>query len=98
MISIEYLRSFRLGEFAIFDFTLAYLGVYLLSSTLNKIISPTRRKLSRTQWLLLVLPISIIFHIATGNITPLTKLAIDPGVGHGLKVLLLIMLYFGLKK
>lgn len=98
MISIEYLRSFRIGEFAIFDFTLAYLSVYLLTPMLNKIISPTRRKLSRFQWLLLVLPLSIIFHLATGNITPLTELAIDPNAGYVLKALLLIMLYFGLKK
>ncbi|TXH00191.1 MAG: hypothetical protein E6P95_04100 [Candidatus Moraniibacteriota bacterium] len=98
MITIQYLRSFRFGEFAIFDFTLAYLGVYLLTPTLNKIISPTKRILSRFQWLLLVLPLSIIFHLATGNITPLTKLALDPHTGYGLKALLLIMLYFGLKK
>ena len=98
MISIEYLRSFRIGEFAIFDFALAYIGVYLLVPTLNKMILPTKRQLSRLQWLLLVLPLSIIFHLATGNITPLTELALDPGSGYGLIILLALMLYFGLKK
>ena len=98
MITIEYLRSFRIGEFAIFDFTLAYVGVYLLVPILNKIILPTGRQLSRIQWLLLVLPLSIIFHLIFGNMTPLTRLAIDPSAGYGLKAILLIMLYFGLKK
>lgn len=98
MITIEFLRSFRIGEFAIFDFSIAYIGVYLLVPTLNKIILPTKRQLSRLQWLLLVLPLSIIFHLATGNITPLTRLALDSGSGYGLKLLLLIMIYFGLKK
>ena len=98
MITIEYLRSFRIGEFAFFDFSLAYVGVYLLVPTLNKIILPTGRQLSRFQWVLLVLPLSIIFHLIFGNMTPLTKLAIDPSAGYGLKAILLIMLYFGLKK
>lgn len=98
MITIEYLRSFRIAEFAIFDFSLAYIGVYLLVPILNKIILPTSRQLSRFQWVLLVLPLSIIFHLIFGNMTPLTELAIDLSAGYGLKVILLIMLYFGLKK
>ncbi len=98
MITIEYLRSFRIGEFAIFDFTLAYLGVYLLVPILNKIILPTKRQLSHFRWILLVLPLSIIFHLIFGNMTPLTKLALDPTAGYGLKAILLIMLYLGLKK
>lgn len=98
MTTLEYLRSFRLGEFAIFDFSLAYVGICLLTPMLNKIILPTKRQLSRLQWLLLVLPLSIIIHYLTGNITPLTKLALDPGSGYGLKLLLVLMLYFGLKK
>ena len=97
MITIEYLRSFRIGEFAVFDFTLAYIGVYLLVLILNKIILPTKRQLSRFQWVLLVLPLSIIFHLIFGFMTPLTKLAIDPGSGYGLKAILILMLYFGLK-
>ncbi|MBP9702901.1 hypothetical protein KBD69_04390 [Candidatus Woesebacteria bacterium] len=98
MITIEYLRSFRIGEFAFFDFSLAYVGVYLLVPTLNKIILPTKRQLSHFQWVLLVLPLSIIFHLIFGSMTPLTRLAIDPSAGYGLKAILLFMLYFGLKK
>ncbi len=97
MITIEYLRSFRIGEFAIFDFSLAYIGVYLLVPILNKIILPTKRQLSHFQWILLVLPLSIVFHLLTGNMTPLTKLAIDLSSGYGLKAILILMLYFGLK-
>lgn len=96
-MTLEYLRSFRIGDFAIFDFAVAYLGVYLLVPILNKIIKATGRQLTRFQWLLLVLPLSIVFHLATNTLTPLTKLVIDPSAGYGLKVLLLIMLYLGLK-
>lgn len=97
MITIEYLRSFRLYNFSIFDFVTAYLGVYLLVPILNWIISPTRRQLSHLQWLLLVLPISIIFHLLTSTSTPLTLLATDLHQGYFFKVALLAMLYFGLR-
>lgn len=98
MITVEYLRSFRIGEFAIFDFTLAYLGVYLLVPMLNKIILPTKRQLTHFQWLLLVLPLSIFIHLLSNNITPLTRMALDPNGEYGLKILLALMLYFGIKK
>ncbi len=98
MITIEYLRSFRLGSFAIFDFTISYIGVYLLVPILNKIISPLNRSLTHFQWMLLVLPLSILFHIIFRNFTPLTKQAIDPSGHYLIKVILLLMLYFGLRR
>lgn len=97
MITLEYLRSFRISNFSVFDFASAYLGIYLLVPILNKIISPTHRQLTHWQWMLLVLPLSIIVHLATGNMTPLTKLAIDPYGGYLLKAFLIAMLYFGLR-
>lgn len=98
MITLTYLRSFRLGTFAIFDFALAYVGVYLLVPLLNKLISPIYHQLSHFQWMLLVLPIGIVFHLITGNMTPLTKQALDPSGYYLLKIILLAMLYFGLRK
>jgi hypothetical protein len=98
MITLEYLRSFRICNLSVFDFATAYLGIYLLVPLLNKIISPTHRQLTHWQWMLLVLPISLIFHLLFGNMTPLTKLAIDPYSGYAFKVLLLVMLYFGLRR
>ena len=97
-MTLEYLRSFRIGDFAIFDFATAYLGVYLLVPLLNKIIKPTGRHLTKLQWLYLVLPLSILFHLATNNLTPLTKLAISPDSGYVFKAILIILLYLGLKK
>ncbi len=98
MITIEYLRSFRLSNFSIFDFVAAYLGIYLLVPLLNKIISPVHRQLTHMQWMLLVLPISIIFHLITRNQTPLTKMAIDPSGNYIFKLLLVGMIYFGLRR
>lgn len=98
MITIEYLRSFRLGPFAIFDFAISYVGVYLLVPMLNKIISPLNRSLTHFQWMLLVLPLSILFHIIFRNFTPLTKQALDLSGHYLLKIALIAMLYFGLRR
>ena len=98
MITLVYLRSFRIGNLAIFDFVTAYLGIYLLVPLLNKLITFTGRQLTHWQWMLLVLPISILIHLATGNMTSITKLAIDPYSGYLFKIILLAMLYFGLRK
>jgi hypothetical protein len=98
MITLEYLRSFRIGNFSVFDFATAYLGVYLLEPLLNKLIAFTHRQLTHWQWMLLVLPLSIIFHLLTSNMTPLTEMATDPSGGYLFKGILLAMLYFGLRK
>ncbi len=98
MINLEYLRSFRISNFSVFDFATAYLGIFLLVPVLNKIISPIKRQLTHVQWMLLVLPIGIIVHLLTSNLTPLTKLAIDPYSGYLFKAVLIAMLYFGLRR
>lgn len=98
MLSIAYLRSFRLFGFAIFDFTLAYLGVYLLAPLLSKLTGFVGWHPSRLQWLYLTLPLSVLFHLLFHQVTPLTKLALDPHSGYLFKALLLVMLYLGLRK
>jgi len=97
MITLEYLRSFRINNFSVFDFSISYVGIFLLVPILNKIISPTHRQLTHWQWMLLVLPVGIIFHLLTSTMTPLTKMAIDPNGGYLFKALLIAMLYFGLR-
>lgn len=85
-------------DFAIFDFAVSYLGVYLLSPLLTKITSRFGWRPTRLQWLYLVLPLSVVFHLMFGVHTPLTEMVIDPHGGYIAKILILLMLYLGIKK
>lgn len=96
MITLEYLRSFRLGGYAIFDFVTAYLGIYLLAPILSRIVGVLVRPPTRAQWMWLTLPLSVVIHLLVSRSTPLTELALDPSRGYLLKFILLGMLYLGL--
>ncbi len=88
MDTIDFLRSFRIGPFAIFDFALTYLIAYLLGPHLKKMGIP----LSREQFLYLILPLSVVVHLLFKQDTPLTEMTLDPR-GYWLwKGLLLAML------
>lgn len=97
MNTIESLRQFRLGKYAIFDFAVSFLGIYLFSPWLSKIFLKLRVDIPRENWLFLVLPLSILAHLLVGNITPMTKDFLDINSHYILKVLILILLFFGLK-
>jgi len=97
MISIEFLRQFRLGGYAIFDFIVAFLGIYLLSSLLSKLFLKLRINIPKKNWLYLTLPISIVAHLLVGKITPMTRNFIDIHDHYILKIVILILLFFGLK-
>ena len=90
---IEFLRSFRAGPFAIFDFVASYILVYFLAPYLSRFFAMFRIRVSREQWLWLVLPISLIFHLVFGKNTPLTKMFLDLNGGWLVKVLILGMIY-----
>ena len=97
MILIEFLRQFRFGEYAIFDFAAAFLGIYLLSPLLSKFFLRLRIDIPKQNWLFLTLPISIFVHWLIGNITPMTRDFIDIHSHYFLKTLILILLIFGIK-
>lgn len=97
MFTVEYLRSFKILEYAIFDFVLSFLGIYLLSPLLSKLFSKVRLNISRKSWLLLTLPLSIIIHSFVGTITPMTENFLDLKSHYLLKIFIVILTYFGLK-
>ena len=97
MIPIEFLRQFRLSGYAIFDFAVAFLGIYLLSSFLSKIFLKLRIDIPKQNWLFLTLPISIVAHLLVGNITPMTRDFIDMDSHYILKILVLSLLTLGIK-
>lgn len=95
---IETLRQYKIGPFAIFDFVISYLIVYLISPILVKLSKKLGFPISKVQWLWLVLPVSILTHIAVGNITPLTSMFIEPNKFYLVKITVIFMIYMGLKR
>ena len=70
MIPIEFLRQFRLGEYAIFDFVVTFLAFYLLAPLLSKIFLKIGINIPKKNWLFLAVPISIPSHLLARTITP----------------------------
>jgi len=96
MTTIEFLRQFRVGDFAIFDFAAAFLGIYLASSFLSRIFLKIKIKIPKRNWVFLTLPIAIIIHLLIGNITPMTRDFLDIGGHYVLKLVIIVSLVCGL--
>jgi hypothetical protein len=97
MTTLEFLRQFRLGEYAIFDLTVSFLGIYLLSPLLSKIFLKIGLNIPKQNWLFLTLPIGILFHLFFGRMTPMTVNLLDLHSNYLLKLLFLILIWLGLR-
>ena len=100
MLSIEYLRQFRIGPFTIFDTVSAYLGIFLLAPILLWLFSKVNLKIPVVFWVWLTMPISVLFHALFSQSTPVVKILSDPNQPQFYIVLLalLTMAYMGLRK
>lgn len=98
MITIEFLRSFKIGPYAIFDLAISFIGIYLVSPLLSKIFRIFRLDVPKVSWLYLTLPIGIIIHILIGNFTPMTKDFLDFQSHYTLKLIIIGLLILGLRK
>lgn len=96
MIPIAFLRQFRLGDYAIFDFAVSFLGFYLLAPLLSKIFLKLRIDIPRQNWLYLTLPIGVATHLIFGKITPLTRDFIDIQGHYIVKIVIIALLLIGL--
>ncbi|MBP6981539.1 hypothetical protein KBB25_02060 [Candidatus Gracilibacteria bacterium] len=96
MSTIEFLRQFRVGEYAIFDFAASFIGIFLLSPLLSRGCKKIGIIIGRHNWLLLTLPLSILIHVCVGNFTPMTKDFLDLGGHYTLKIIILGLLVAGL--
>lgn len=97
MNTITFLRQFRVADIALFDLTISYVGVYLLSPFLSKRMLKFHLVFTRKHWLWLTLPISIVVHIATKQNTALMKMSFDTHGHYIVKILLIVMTYMGLR-
>ncbi len=94
---IETLRQYRILDYAIFDFVVSFIGVYLLAPLLSKLFLKINIKISRLSWLYLTLPLSIIIHLLFSTYTQMTKDFLNLDSHYLLKLVILILLYLGLK-
>ena len=97
MVSIEYLRQFRFGEYAIFDLTVSFLGIYLLSPLISKLFLKLRIDIPKRNWVFLTLPIGILAHLLVGRMTPMTQNFFDIHAHYFLKIIILASLVLGLR-
>lgn len=97
MIDIEYLRSFRLGRYAAFDLVVSYVGFYFLTPLLTRLFKKIGVKVARVQWMYLMLPISVVVHLLFGQDTLLVQDLFSINSGYLTKIIILVMLYKGIK-
>ena len=97
MITVEYLRSFRIYHLAIFDLVVSYAGVFLLSPLLIRLFEKIHIHTSRAQWLWLTLPLSILIHLMVGQETALTKMMLDGDNYYLMKALVMGMVLMAYK-
>jgi hypothetical protein len=94
---INYLRQFRIGPFTIFDFAISYIGIYFLSPYIIKLCAYFNIRITKINIMWLVLPASILTHIILKTYTPLTKMFLNISDYYFLKILIIYMIYAGLK-
>lgn len=97
MDTLEFLRQFRIGEYAIFDLSLAFFGMALLAPLLSKLFLKLHIQIPKKNWVFLALPIGILAHLLIGNITSMTEDFFDPSGHYFIKVLILLLLVLGLR-
>jgi len=97
MITLEYLRHYKIFEFAIFDLIVSLIGIYLLSPLLSKIFRKINIDIPKINWVFLTLPIGILIHLIVGTITPMTKYFIDIHSHYFLKIFILGLIFLGFK-
>ncbi len=78
MVSLEYLRQFRIGPFAIFDTATSYVAVLVLSPLLSWLASRININVPKLAWLWLTLPLAVVFHFVFRKSTPLMKILANP--------------------
>ena len=95
MNQIDYLRQFRLGNFAVFDFTVSFLGMLALSPLLSYLCKRAGVHVPKRNWVILTLPISVLAHILVGKITPFTKYFLDLSGNYVAKMVIVVCVIFG---
>jgi len=96
MSTLEYLRNFRILDYALFDLALAILGMWLLSPILSRLFTKVNIYIPKRSWIIWAIPIGFLFHLLLGIQTLMTVRLLDPSGHYLLKagVILLVLLGF----
>ena len=97
MDTITYLRQFRIFNYAIFDLTISFLGMYLVAPLLTRLFRKINIDIPKINWVYLTLPIGILTHLLIGKITPMTKNFLDLQSNYILKAVIVACLILGLR-
>ncbi|OGR45528.1 MAG: hypothetical protein A2X35_04035 [Elusimicrobia bacterium GWA2_61_42] len=96
-MSIAYLRQFKVAGYAVFDFAASFIGVFLLSPFLSGLARRAGWQVPRMNWVYMTLPLGIAAHLASGNITPMTRDFIDPHGHYLVKAVVIGFFILGLR-
>jgi len=97
MTTIEFLRQFRLGGYALFDFAVTFLFIYLIAPLLSKLLLNVRIVMPKHNRLFLAIPLWVLVHILVGSITPLTQNVIDLNWHYGIKIFMIVLIVLGMR-
>ncbi len=97
MITLEYIRQFRIFGYALFDLGISFLAVYLLAPLASKLFTKIHVQISRKSWLFLTIPIAVMVHLIFGKMTLMTKNFLDIHGHYFIKVVILLLLILGVK-
>jgi len=97
VMTLETIRQIRLGEYAVFDLVLAFVGVYWAAPLLSRICRRLGVEVPRQSWLLLTLPLGLLVHLLIGSMTRMTREFINPEGDYLLKVLIVGLVLLGVK-
>jgi len=97
MTTIIFLRQFRIGGYAIFDFAVTFIFIAIVTPLLSRAFRYIGIMIPKHSRLFLAVPIGILIHILVGTMTPLTAWFIDLHGHYGIKIVTLALLIFGLK-
>ena len=94
---VSFLRQFRIGEYAVFDFAISFLGIFLLAPFLSKLFRKIGIEIPKQNWLFFVLPLAIVAHLIFGPITLMTKDFLDMSGHYILKIVIIGSFILGLR-
>jgi hypothetical protein len=85
-MSVTYLRSFRIGKFAIIDFIGSFIIVFLIWWLLLR-----KHDVSLIALLILTIPFGVIMHIITKQDTPLNNIIMSSNCNKSLLFLIILI-------
>lgn len=94
---IDTLRQFRIAGYAVFDFLVAFLAIYLVAPYLQKLFLKVHVDIPRVSWMYLTIPIALGAHLAIGRMTPLTEQFLDLQGHYVIKLLVLVFVVLAIR-